>query len=93
MTTPADACNDDLRLKALADLDIMDSPPEPAFDRLTSLCRKIFQVPMSTLTFIDGHRQWFKAREGVADQQTERRPALWRGPFAFVMKRWQCRRR
>jgi diguanylate cyclase (GGDEF)-like protein len=31
---------------------------------------------MSTLTFIDGHRQWFKAAEGMVDCETERRPAL-----------------
>ncbi|WP_225710733.1 hypothetical protein [Bradyrhizobium semiaridum] len=41
-----------------AQLDVLDTPRELAFDRLTSLCRKTFRVPMSTLTFIDGHRQW-----------------------------------
>ncbi len=49
------------RLDVLAELDILDTPRELAFDRLTGLCRKIFRVPMSTLTLIDGHRQWFKA--------------------------------
>jgi diguanylate cyclase (GGDEF)-like protein len=72
----ADHDADARRLKALAELDILDTPREVAFDRLTLLCRKIFSVPMSTLTFIDGHRQWFKAAEGLHDKETERRSAL-----------------
>lgn len=63
------------RLEALAELDILDTPRELAFDRLTALCRKIFRVPMSTLSFIDGHRQWFKASEGMEARQTDRGPA------------------
>lgn len=63
------------RLDTLAELDILDTPRELAFDRLTSLCRKMFRVPMSTLTFIDGHRQWFKASDGLDLRETDRRPA------------------
>ncbi|BAM91223.1 conserved hypothetical protein [Bradyrhizobium oligotrophicum S58] len=68
--------DDARRLEALAELDILDTPSEVAFDRLTGLCRKIFGVPMSTLTLIDGHRQWFKSAVGMADREGERRPAL-----------------
>ena len=64
------------RLDVLAELDILDTPRELAFDRLTALCRKIFRVPMSTLTLIDGHRQWFKAADGMEDRETARGPAL-----------------
>ncbi|MBR0851405.1 sensor domain-containing diguanylate cyclase [Bradyrhizobium diazoefficiens] len=64
------------RLDAIASLDILDTPREPAFDRLTVLCRRIFSAPMSTITLIDGHRQWFKAEVGMADRDTDRRPAL-----------------
>ena len=63
------------RLDKLAELDILDTPREIAFDRLTSLCRKMFRVPMSTLTFIDGHRQWVKAAAGLDLRETDRRPA------------------
>jgi diguanylate cyclase (GGDEF)-like protein len=71
---PTDA--DDGRLAALAKYDILDTSRELAFDRITSLVRRIFGVPMSTITFIDGHRQWFKASEGMADRETDRSPAL-----------------
>ncbi|MBR0872679.1 sensor domain-containing diguanylate cyclase [Bradyrhizobium tropiciagri] len=63
------------RLDKLAELDILDTPRELAFDRLTTLTRKIFRVPMSTLTFIDGHRQWVKAADGLDLRETDRRPA------------------
>lgn len=74
MSTHTDT--DARRLQTLAELDILDTPYELAFDRITALCRRIFKVPMSTLTFIDGHRQWFKAAEGMEDRETARGHAL-----------------
>ncbi|MBR0818619.1 sensor domain-containing diguanylate cyclase [Bradyrhizobium liaoningense] len=73
---PINAATEARRLDTLAQLDILDTPREPAFDRLTALCKRIFGVQMSTLTLIDGHRQWFKAEVGMADRETDRRPAL-----------------
>jgi diguanylate cyclase (GGDEF)-like protein len=67
---------EDARLSALAKYDILDTPPEEAFDRITRLTARIFNVPMSTVTFLDGHRQWFKARQGVDACETEKRPAF-----------------
>ena len=64
MQTDADLA-EDKRLSALAKYDILDTPPEEAFDRITRLTTRVFNVPMSTVTFLDGHRQWFKARQGM----------------------------
>jgi diguanylate cyclase (GGDEF)-like protein len=75
MQTDADVA-EDARLSALAKYDILDTPPEEAFDRITRLTTRIFNVPMSTVTFLDGHRQWFKAREGMAACETEKGPAF-----------------
>jgi GAF domain-containing protein len=58
------------RLAALDRYDILDTAPDRAFDRITGLVRKVFDVPISTVTFVDGHRQWFKSRQGVAEQET-----------------------
>lgn len=75
MSTP-DALREQDRLAALARYDILDTPSEEAFDRITRLVCRILKVPMATVTFLDGHRQWFKAREGVANCEDERRIAF-----------------
>ena len=73
---PHDAAPDDAasreaaRLEALESYDILDTPAEQAFDRITRIARNVFGVPISAVTFIDGHRQWFKSRQGVLDHQT-----------------------
>ncbi len=64
------------RLTSLDRYDILDTPEEEEFDRITRLARRIFSVPMSTVTLIDGHRQWFKSRQGVLACETPRGPAL-----------------
>ncbi|MBM7851214.1 diguanylate cyclase (GGDEF)-like protein [Methylopila capsulata] len=67
---------EDLRLAALARYDVMDTPGEEAFDRIVRLTQKVFRTSMVTISLIDGHRQWFKARHGVGPQETARGPAL-----------------
>ena len=69
------ACEQD-RLAALDQYDVLDTPPEEAFDRVTRLVRSIFGVSMSTVTLIDGHRQWFKSQQGMPGTETGRAPAL-----------------
>lgn len=64
------------RLDALARYDILDTPREESFDRITRLVRRILKVPMATVTFLDGHRQWFKSRDGLAMCEGARGDAL-----------------
>lgn len=52
------------RLAALARYDVLDTPQEESFDRTTRLARRFFQVPLSTVTLIDGHRAWCKSTQG-----------------------------
>ncbi|MEE2877664.1 MAG: sensor domain-containing diguanylate cyclase [Pseudomonadota bacterium] len=52
------------RLKAVDALDILDSPYDSAYDRLTRLVRATFGVEMAMISVIDAHRQWYKATEG-----------------------------
>lgn len=58
------------RLKALHAAGILDTPPEASFDAFTELASFICHTPMSTITFIDANRQWFKSRIGLADSET-----------------------
>jgi diguanylate cyclase (GGDEF)-like protein len=73
---PSIGCNEQERLAALDHYDVLDTPQEEAFDRITRLVRSIFGVSMSTVTLIDGHRQWFKSQQGMDTGETERGPAL-----------------
>lgn len=60
------------RLKAVQDLEILDTPAETDFDDLVKLAALIFKVPISTVTIVDSHRQWFKAAVGLAVKETPR---------------------
>lgn len=53
------------RLDALASYDVLDTPREQAFDRITRLVTRMLGVSMSTMTMIDGHRQWIKSQHGA----------------------------
>ncbi|MFC5861449.1 diguanylate cyclase [Acidicapsa dinghuensis] len=61
-----------LRLQALRDLEILDTPNEAEFDELVSLAAAICNTPISTVTFVDRDRQWFKASIGVDGRETAR---------------------
>jgi len=54
------------RLEAVDSYDLLDTPREPQFDRIVRLIRDIFELPMAIVSIIDGHRQWYKASEGLA---------------------------
>ena len=49
------------RLVALEALNILDTPMEPAFDDLARLAAEICGAEMAAVSFLAGHRQWFKA--------------------------------
>ncbi len=53
------------RRAALRRYAIMDTPPDPAFDRITTIAARLFDAPVCVLTLIDGDRAWFKSRHGV----------------------------
>jgi signal transduction histidine kinase len=60
--------NDDSpRLAALQRTNLLDSPPEEAFDRLTRLASKILHVPVSLVSLVDHERQYFKSVVGPDD--------------------------
>lgn len=60
------------RLQSLHRYDILDTPPEVAFDRLTSLASRIFDVPISMISFVDTNRQWLKSCYGTKAWETDR---------------------
>ena len=66
------APNESERLEALRQAEILDTGPEAAFDELVQLAAYICEAPISTVTFIDRDRQWFKARVGLEEAETSR---------------------
>ena len=53
------------RLEKVEQLDILDTPREEPFDRISRLAQRMFQVPIAVVTIIDGHRSWFKSCIGI----------------------------
>src|SRR6266700_2520769 len=60
------------RLTALRRYCVLDTAPEPAFDRLTRVVRHIFDVPTVLVSLVDSDRQWFKSRIGLDATETSR---------------------
>lgn len=64
--------NEVARLQALYRYDVLDTPEEEAFDRLTRIAALVADVPIALISLIDEDRQWFKARQGLDAAQTPR---------------------
>ncbi|MEC3909851.1 sensor domain-containing diguanylate cyclase [Sphingobium sp. CR2-8] len=60
------------RLAALARYEILDTPSEGAFDKVTNLVRTLFGVPISAVSLIDKDRQWLKSHPGLDVSETPR---------------------
>jgi formate hydrogenlyase transcriptional activator len=68
--------NESERLKALRRYQILDTPPEPAFDRIAEMAANSFHVPMAGVSLVDEDRVWFKSRVGISFDQTARDAGL-----------------
>ncbi|ATH76216.1 sensor domain-containing diguanylate cyclase [Vreelandella venusta] len=64
--------NEALRIAALQELALLDTPNEPVFDRVTRLVTVLLGVPQSTVTLVDTDRQWFKSQVGLELSETPR---------------------
>jgi diguanylate cyclase (GGDEF)-like protein len=60
------------RIAALRSLKVIDTAPEERFDRLTRLAKRLFDVPITLVSFVDENRQWFKSCVGIRARETTR---------------------
>jgi GAF domain-containing protein len=65
------------RLAAVRRYEILDTPPDGAFDRITRLASSILEMPIAIVTVVDHDRIWFKSAHGVDGvQEIDRDPGL-----------------
>jgi PAS domain S-box-containing protein len=68
--------DEDARLHALREYQILDTLPEAAFDNIARLAARIFEVPICLVSLIDRERQWFKSCVGLDIKETSREVAF-----------------
>jgi phosphoserine phosphatase RsbU/P len=56
---------DPARLAAVARYEVLDTPPDGAFDRIAALASRWFATPIATVSIVDADRVWFKATHGL----------------------------
>ncbi|MBC7383336.1 MAG: GAF domain-containing protein [Bacteroidia bacterium] len=61
--------NEKERLEALYEMEILDTPADGSFNKLTKLAAKIFNVPIVIISLVDSDRIWFKSHFGLETQQ------------------------
>jgi excisionase family DNA binding protein len=67
---------DPARLAALRMTNLVDTPPEDVFDRITWLATQVTDCPMAPVSLLTSSRQWFKSRvelAAIASDEIKRR--------------------
>lgn len=72
MKAPGKPQQEAKRIQSLRNLNILDTPPEERYDRITRLASAIFDVPIALISLVDENRQWFKSRVGFETKETSR---------------------
>ncbi|SDG55966.1 MULTISPECIES: sensor domain-containing diguanylate cyclase [unclassified Duganella] len=72
MIEPGIPLNETLRLATLKSLNVLDTPAEERFDRVTRMAKRMFRVPIALVSIVDEDRQWFKSVQGLDACQTPR---------------------
>jgi diguanylate cyclase (GGDEF)-like protein len=66
MKAPALPADESYRLAQLRALNILHTPAEERFDRLTRLARRLFGVPVALVSLLEEDHQWFKSISGTS---------------------------
>ena len=64
--------DEDDRLAALYALNILDTPVDERFDRITRTLRHCLDAPIAYIALVDKDRQWFKSEIGMGCAETPR---------------------
>lgn len=64
------------RLRTLQELQLLDTPIEERFDRITRILKQSLSVPMTAFSLIDEERQWLKSAQGPLPGEMPREDAF-----------------
>jgi GAF domain-containing protein len=73
---PPFPANETERLAALHRYKILDTPAETAFDRITSLAARLFNMPTALISLVDESRAWFKSSVGFSAPEVSRNATI-----------------
>lgn len=68
--------NESSRLAALQKTQLLDTPLEERFERITRLVCRLLGVPTASISLVDETRQWFKSVQGSQLTETPRKVAF-----------------
>jgi len=72
MTKPPVLTNEILRIQCLHDLQILDTPEEEEYTNIVLVACYVCNTPIAAISLLDTSRQWFKAKTGITEKQTNR---------------------
>ena len=64
--------NEERRLQALREYNVLGTLPEQAYDDITYLASQICDTPIALMSLVDADRQWFKSTHGLNAAETSR---------------------
>ncbi|MDQ2861630.1 MAG: GAF domain-containing protein [Pseudomonadota bacterium] len=64
------------RMAAVKRYDILDTPPDGSFERITAIAARRFNVPIAIISIVDHDRIWFKSHHGLTIDEIGRDPGL-----------------
>ncbi|HEU6450626.1 MAG TPA: ATP-binding protein [Gemmatimonadaceae bacterium] len=73
--------SDPARLAVLRRTALLDSPPEPAFDRLTEMAASLLRAPIALFSLVEKDRQFLKSAIGLDEPLASRRET----PISFSL--------
>ena len=60
------------RLEAVRRYNIVDTPSDGAFDRITAIAAQLLNVPIAIISIVDHDRIWFTSKHGIEIDQVDR---------------------
>jgi hypothetical protein len=73
MTPAPIPADEEERLAALAELNLLDTEAEPVFDRITVKLARVFEMPIALISLVDRDRQFFKSQTGLPESLAKAR--------------------